>query len=264
MKKFLGVLVALTMCVCLLAPVSLAADDSFAELAEILEGSGITTDDLDLESVDIDALLDELKNDASALESLVAAVDGTEASDDNEEAALIVPDAGIDLSFLTNLFAGEMDTTALTDALSGLSSVDFTSLLSTVSGAFSGAGLDLSTLDLGVDAASLLGDDLAQTTTNLTAGVMDTIKGALEAIGIDPSVIEGLLDNEIVNFFANMYIGFIGEVEESTTEKPTTTKPPVVTTKPPKTGDTSAVVVALGTLAVASAAAFVCLKKKED
>ncbi len=261
MKKFLGVLVALTLCVCLFAPVSLAASDSFAELAELLEGSGITTDDLDLESVDIDALLDELKNDASALESLIFSVNG---ADEEVAAETSTSTSGIDLSFLTSLFAGSMDTTALTDALSGLSTADFSTLLSSVSGAFSGAGLDLASLDLGVDAASLLGDDLAQTTTNLTAGVMDTIKGALEMIGIDPSIVEGLLDNEIVNFFANMYIGFIGEVEESTTAAPTTTKPAVVTTKPPKTGDTSSVFVALGTLAVASAAAFVCLKKKED
>ena len=77
-----------------------------------------------------------------------------------------------------------------------------------------------------------------------------------------------MLDNEIVNFFANMYIGFSGEVEEPT-EEPTvvTTEPttkPVVTTKTPDTGDTSAVFAAIATLTVASAAAFVCLKKKEN
>ena len=90
----------------------------------------------------------------------------------------------------------------------------------------------------------------------------------LELLYID-DLIEGMLDNDIVNFFANMYIGFSGEVEETTTEEPTvitTTEAPttVVTTKTPDTGDTSAVFAAIATLTVASAAAFVCLKKKED
>jgi LPXTG-motif cell wall-anchored protein len=59
---------------------------------------------------------------------------------------------------------------------------------------------------------------------------------------------------------------------ETTTEEPTvittteapTTKKPVVTTETPDTGDTSAVFAAIATLSVASAAAFVCLKKKEN
>ena len=46
----------------------------------------------------------------------------------------------------------------------------------------------------------------------------------------------------------------------TTTEAPTT----VVTTKTPDTGDTSAVFAAIATITVASAAAFVCLKKKEN
>ena len=51
----------------------------------------------------------------------------------------------------------------------------------------------------------------------------------------------------------------------TTTEAPSTTKKPVVTTtKTPETGDTSAVFAAIATLTVASAAAFVCLKKKEN
>ena len=52
-----------------------------------------------------------------------------------------------------------------------------------------------------------------------------------------------------------MYIGFVGPVaEESTT----------ATTEAPDTGDSASVVVALATLCVATAAAGVCLKKKED
>ena len=65
-----------------------------------------------------------------------------------------------------------------------------------------------------------------------------------------------------------MYIGLgqIGDKDEdpTTTTASSTTKPAAATTKTPKTGDTSTVFVALGTLSVAAAAAFVCLKKKKD
>ena len=75
----------------------------------------------------------------------------------------------------------------------------------------------------------------------------------------------------IFNNFASSNIELC-EVEESTTEAPTvittteapTTEKPVVTTKTPDTGDTSAVFAAIATITVASAAAFVCLKKKEN
>lgn len=279
MKKFLGVLVALTLCVCLLAPVSLAADDSDS-LSALLEGvdlGGLTESDLseilgglDLEGLDVDSLLAELENgDTDVLKELEALEGDVSVKVEDSTAQ-----AGIDLSFIADLFAGEMDTTAITDMLAGITEGDLTSILGTVSSAFSGTGIDLASFNLGsFDIASVLGTsaeggDLAATTTNLTAGIMDALKGGLEMLGLDTTMIEGLLDNDIVNFFANMYIGFIGEVEDTTeaTTAVTTTakKPPVVTTKPPKTGDTSAVFVALGTLAVASAAAFVCLKKKED
>ena len=74
------------------------------------------------------------------------------------------------------------------------------------------------------------------------------------------------------SLFKKLFKGFdpeIIEVEETTTEEPTvitTTEAPttVVTTKTPDTGDTLAVFAAIATLTVASAAAFVCLKKKEN
>ena len=53
-------------------------------------------------------------------------------------------------------------------------------------------------------------------------------------------------------------------IHAETTTAPVTSKPAVVTKKNPKTGDTSDVFVALGVLTVASAAAFVCLKKKKE
>ena len=77
----------------------------------------------------------------------------------------------------------------------------------------------------------------------MVTGIVDSLMGGLEALGLDTSMVEGMLDNDIVNFFANMYIGYVGEVEETTTEAPTTaapttTKPAVLTTETPKTGDT--------------------------
>ena len=99
-------------------------------------------------------------------------------------------------------------------------------------------------------------------TTDIVTGIMDSLGGGLEMMGLD---VDGLLasmgDNEIINFFANMYIGFIGEVEESTTA-PTTTAP--APQKTPNTGDTASAAVAAVALCVAVAAAGVCLKKKED
>lgn len=287
MKKFLGVLVALTLCVCLLAPVSFAADETNT-LTDLLAGidlGGLTEGDLssilgdlNIEDFDVEALLDGVENgDADAIAQLETALDGLdeefEVAETVEEATA---DAPIDLSFIADLFSGEMDTTAITDMLSGITEGDLSSILGTVSGAFSGTGIDLAGFDLGsFDIASVLGTatsgdaDLASTTSNTLATIADTVVGGLESLGLDTTMIEGLLDNEIVNFFANMYIGFIGTVEEETTEAPTTeapttTKPAVVTTTTPKTGDTSAVFAAIATLSVASAAAFVCLKKKED
>lgn len=94
------------------------------------------------------------------------------------------------------------------------------------------------------------------------ASIMDGFSSVLEMLGLDSSVIEGLLDNDIINFFANLYLGAVGPVEEPTTEAPTTE--PTTVPEIPQTGDTSTVMVAIATLSVASAAAFVCTKKKRD
>lgn len=271
MKKFLGVLVALTLCVCMLAPVASAADESL--LSDIFGGINVgdlteadlneIIADLGLEGIDVDAILG---GDSDALAKLESAISGIESSIKGEEETTAAQasgstdsTSGLDLSWLTGLLGDKMDTSAITDMLSGLGSADLDSLLGSISGAFGDAGVDLGDEDLGSDVAGEVDN------SNVMAGIMDTIFGALESLGLDTSLIEGMLDNDIVNFFANMYIGFIGQVEEETTAAPETTKAPVVvTTKAPETGDTSAVFAALATLTVASAAAFVCLKKKED
>lgn len=260
MKKILGILVVAVLCVCMLVPTASAALSDI-ELEEIADGVGIE----DLEEME------------AALDKYLAG--GSESSDTTTNTS--VSTELLDLSWLTSILS--TDTSAFTDMLSGFDASNLESLLAVVSESMSGAGIDLASFDLSAlgsfDITSVLSNtavlsggetqDLAATVTNLTAGLAETLKSGLTALGLDTETIEGILDNEIVNFFANMYIGFIGEVEEETTaeettEEKTTKKPAVVTTETPKTGDTSAVVVAMATLAIASAAAVVCLKKKED
>ncbi len=267
MKKFLGVIVALTMCVCLLVPTAFAADSALSGV----DLGGLTSEDLsailgdiDLGDIDVDSLLADIESgdkDALAqLEGILAELGGTTAA----------PDASAPAEGTTG------DAGAVEDMLGDLSGTDMDALMDTIAGAFEGAGIDLGSFDLGsFDIAGLLGGsgdgsgDTASNATDMVAGIMDTLMGGLEALGLDTTVIEGMLDNDVVNFFANMYIGFSGKVEETTAEEttkaPETTKKPVVTTtETPKTGDTSAVFAAIATISVASAAAFVCLKKKED
>ncbi len=256
MKKILGILVVAMLCVCMLVPTASAALSDI-ELEEIAGGVGVE----DLEEME------------AALDKYLAG--GSETDSTTKAAAEL-----LDLSWLTGILS--TDTSAFTEMLSGFDASNLESLLAVVSESMSGAGIDLASFDLSAlgsfDITSVLSStavlsggetqDLAATVTNLTAGLAETLKSGLTALGLDTETIEGILDNDIVNFFANMYIGFIGEVEEETTaettKETTTKKPAVVTTETPKTGDTSAVVVAMATLAIASSAAVVCLKKKED
>jgi LPXTG-motif cell wall-anchored protein len=264
MKKFFGVIVAITMCVCLLVPAAFAAGD--------IDLGALTTEDLkalvadlNLGDINIDTLLADIENgDKDALALLEDAI-----AKNNAEDTTATTDESVDMG-------------AIEDVLGDVSSDDMSSLMGTVEDAFSGAGIDLGGFDLGsFDIATILsgsgsssegsteGGDVASGATDMVTGIVDTLMGGLEALGLDTTMIEGMLDNEIVNFFANMYIGYVGEVEDTTaapetTEPETTKKPAVVTTETPKTGDTSAVIAAIATLSVASAAAFVCLKKKEN
>ena len=208
---------------------------------------------------------------------------------------------GVDISAIAGSLSGGDDTlgtiTGIFESID-LASFDFTALIDMISGAFGGGGLDLASLTSGLDLGSfdiagLLGGigggdsaaadtgaadsgsgDAASGATDMMSSIIDGLMSGLSGLGIDTSMIEGLLDNDIVNFFANLYIGLGGagggevttEVTTAvvTTTAPTTTKPVVVTTSTPKTGDTSAVVAAIATLSVAAGAAFVCLKKKEN
>lgn len=315
MKKFLGVLISITLCLCMLAPAAFAADtSSLTGLLEGLEGVdlGTLTDGelsqllggLNLEGFDVDSLKSAIESgDSDKLAGLEDALktlgtDTASASSDTASGSSSGSDSalsglsdmlgGIDMSWITDAFSNPDALSSVTDMLSGLGGdssggFDLSSLMDTISGAFSGSGIDLSSITSGIDLGSfdigsLLGGlgggsgsgdsssggsgDAASGATDAISGIMDKLMSGLSGLGLDTSMIEGLLDNEIVDFFANLYIG-LGEVVNPEKEE-TTTKPAVVTTKPPKTGDTSAVVVAIATIGVASAAAFVCLKKKKE
>lgn len=278
MKKVLSVLVAVMFCMGIFATAASAASYDNLSSDEIAQILGVDSGDLSdlgelVKSLDADATSSEGDDALSGLGEILGGVDIASIGE-----SLTSGDA---LSSLTGLFEG-ID----------MSSFDISALTDMISGAFGDGGLDLSSLTSGLDLGSfdigsLLGggssdsssdsssgsaSDAATGATDTISSIMDGLFSGLSGLGIDTSMIEGLLDNDIVNFFANLYIG-LGEVispssEEATTTTSaavvTTTKPAVVTTSTPKTGDTSAVAVALATLAVAAGAAVVCLKKKED
>ncbi len=277
MKKFLGVMVAVVLCICSIVPAMAADTGSVKDLLGGVDLGGLSDGDAGqiLEKLDLDSL-----------KGLVAGA-GSSTGDSSASGGI-----GDVLSSLSGMIDPSAFS-AISDAFSGIlggsgsgSSLDISSLMDTISGAFSGAGFDIGSLtegfDLGsFDFSSILGglgggekgdsssSGSGSGAMDTMSGIMDSLMSGLSGLGIDTSAIEGLLDNDIVNFFANMYIGLgqIGDKKDDTTttnKAETTTKPAAVTTKTPKTGDTSTVFVALGVLSVAAAAAFVCLKKKKD
>ncbi len=261
MKKFFSVLIAAMLCACMLVPTAVAADDSISDILNGVDLGGLTASDLEsilgdlnLEDIDFEAILDTFEGDDAidpeTIENVIKDLNSVPASNSGDGTA----SNSFDLTSIISLIPVEEETASLLTTLVGaLSDGGLESLMSSVAGTFNGSGISLASYETGEFNIA----NLAAIATQATATIADMLFGALESLGLDTTTIEGLLDNEIVNFFANMYIGFIGKVEE-------TTAPAVVTTKPPKTGDTSAVIVALGTLAVASGAAFVCLKKKKE
>lgn len=277
MKKFLGVMVAVVLCICSIVPAMAADTGSVKDLLGGVDLGGLSDGDAG-------QILDKL--DLDSLKGLVA---GAGSSTGGSSASGGIGDVLSSLSGMIDPSAFS----AISDAFSGIlggsgsgSGLDISSLMDTISGAFSGAGFDLGSLTKGFDLGSFdfssilgglgggdkKGDSKGSGSGNgamdTMSGIMDSLMSGLSGLGIDTSAIEGLLDNDIVNFFANMYIG-LGQIggkkdDTTTTKAETTTKPAAVTTKTPKTGDTSTVFVALGVLSVAAAVAFVCLKKKKD
>ena len=295
MKKFFGVVVAVVLCVCMMAPAALAAEETDAVvdgIVGLIEGvaAGDTSDilgDLDLGNLDLGGMLGSFIEEETADDEVDPQVKVEEALQDAQTSA--EKEMGIDLSWLTTLLADDVNVDAVNSFFAGFEMADMPDLLTVISEAFGGAGIDMANFDataLGnFDISTLLGgstvaadetvkpqgiatdvasDDSSMATTDLVTGLMDGLTGGLQMLGLNPDELLATMgDNEIINFFANMYIGFIGEVEETTTTAaPTTTAP--APEKTPDTGDTASVAVALATLCVATAAAGVCLKKKED
>jgi len=283
MKKFFGVVIAVMLCMCMMVPSAFAASEADAIVDGIvgfIEGaaSGETSDilgDLGLGELNLGDMLGSFIEQEAADDEIDPQV--------KAEVALQDANIGIDLSWLTTLLGEDVNADAVNSFFADFDTADMPDLLTVISEAFSIGGIDMANFDASAlgnfDIEKLIGGsdtktvkpegiatgvasaDSSMLTTDLVTGIMDGLKGGLEFLGLDT---DGLLasmgDNEIINFFANMYIGFIGDVEDTTA--PTTTAP--APQKTPDTGDTASVAVALATLCVATAAAGVCLKKKED
>lgn len=307
MKKFLGVFVAIALCICMCASAVSAVDTS--SITALIESLGIDLGDEGLTNGELSSILGNLNLEGFDVDSIKSALDsgdsnqlaniedallnlennvgsgsllGSGANDDSALGGLSDLLGGIDLSGITDSVSSGDALSSITGLFEGLdtSSFDISGLFDMISGAFSGGGLDLGSLTEGLDLGSfditsiLGGGDASGGATDTMSSIMDGLTSGLSSFGFDISSLSGLMDSDIVNFFANLFIGLGDIVSPSTDETPattaapstsaTTTAPAVVTTTTPNTGDTSAVVVALGTISIAAAAAFVCLKKKEN
>lgn len=285
MKKLLGVLVAVAMVRCLCVPV-FAADD--AANSDALSGLSDALGGLDLSGLDVGSLTDGL--DLSGLtDGLTGLTDGLDLSSLTDGADLSgLTDGlsgltdGADLSGITDSLSGltggesgsgldsilsgltEFDPSgALSSFTEGLDTSSFSDLFSGLLGSLGSEGIDLSTFEFGeFDVSSLLGGGEGGSSIGVDS-IMDTFGGVLETLGMDDATIDKLLNNDIVNFFANLYLGASQPVD---TTAPTEPAPETTTATytTPDTGvdDASAVIVACATLSVAAAAAFVCTRKK--
>lgn len=279
MKKFFGVVIAVVLCVCMMAPAAFAASETDAivdGLTGLISGfaSGDTEsilNELNLGELDLGGMLGSFIEDEIAADEADPQVKFEQAIQGVQED---MAGKGIDLSWLTTILGESVDAEAINNVFADFDPANIPDLLTVISESIGFAGIDMANFDASAlgnfDIAALLGgsDDAKPTgtatdastdnsmlTTDLITGVMDGLKGGLTMLGVDAdALLSSMSDNEIINFFANMYLGFLGDVPESTTKAPET----------PDTGDTADVAVAALTLCVAVAAAGVCLKKKED
>ena len=276
MKKFFGVVIAVVLCVCMMAPAALAASETDA-IVDGLTGliSGFASGDaesvlgeLNLGELDLGGLL------GSFIEEEMAADEADPQVKIEQALQGVQEESGFDLSWLITILGEQVDANAITNVFADFDPANLPDLLTVISESIGFAGIDLANFDASAlgnfDITTLLGgadsskptgtatdvsSDNSMLTTDLVTGIMDGLKSGLTMVGVDAdALLSSMSDNEIINFFANMYLGFLGDVEESTTKAPET----------PDTGDTADVVVAVATLCVAVAAAGVCLKKKED
>lgn len=281
MKKFFGVVVAVVLCMCMMAPAAFAASEADVivdGLLGMLEGAASedTSDvlgQLGLGDLDFSGMLGSFIEQESADEEVDPQVKVEEAIQDAKDK--VSKESGIDLSWLTTILGSKVDADAVSSAFADFDEKNMPDLLAVISESIGSAGIDMANFDASAlgsfDISTLLGgsddsakpsgtatdvasDDSSMATTDLVAGIMDGLKSGLTLLGVDADTLLATMgDSDIINFFANMYIGFIGEVEETTT-----------VTEDVDTGDTASVSIAVATLGVATVAAGVCLKKKED
>lgn len=276
MKKFFGVVIAVVLCVCMMAPAASAASETDAivdGITGLIDGfvSGDTESilgELNLGELDLGGMLGTFIEDEIAADEADPQVKVEQALQDMQE------ESGFDLSWLTTILEGQIDADAVNNVFADFDPANLPDLLTVISESIGFAGIDMANFDASAlgnfDIEALLGGadsskptgtatdvstDKSMATTDLVTGIMDGLKSGLTMVGVDAdALLSSMSDNEIINFFANMYLGFLGDVEETTTKAPET----------PDTGDTADVAVAALTLCVAVAAAGVCLKKKED
>lgn len=240
MKKLLSVLVAIAMCACLCLP-AFAAD-------------GNPLGDLDLENFNLDSIkagIDDLaaglgSEGSNPLEGIKSTLEGFLGGAGTGE--------GFDPTGALSSFVETLDLSQLTELFSGL-----TDALGSVGISLPGAGEGTGEAG-GFDITGILGGNSGDGAG--VAAIMDIFGGVLEGLGLDTSIIESLGQSDIVNFFANLYMGSVPATDpvepEPETEAPT--EPPY--NPPMGVNDGAAVVAACATLSVAAAAIFVCTRKK--
>lgn len=261
MKKLLSVLVAITMCVCLCLP-------AFAADSDLLAGLG----DLDLENFNLDSIKE-------GLSGLTAGLGGSDGSDPlagiKDTLGGLLPSGGDSAATGDDAAAGG-------DLLAGLGEFDPTGVLSSfvegldlsqITDLFAGLTDSLGSLGISLPGSSEEGSEGSFDINSILGGnsgsgagiasIMDGFGSVLEMLGLDSSIIESLGQSDIVNFFANLYMGSVPTPDpEPETEAPTepTTKAPV--NPPMGVNDGAAVMAACATISVAAAALFVCTRKK--
>ena len=285
MKKFIGVLLTVVLCACMTMPVAFAsAEEALVGgigdlIGGLVSGEG-SLDSLDLGSFDIGGIIGSFVEEEKANEEIDAQVKIEQALQNAQDTVSEKLGTTIDFSWLTSTLGEGVDTSVVDAAMAEISSDEMPGLLTVIADAFGGAGIDMTTFDVSAlgsfDIVTLLGgadeapsatgtatdvapEDSSMVTTDIITGIVDTLKGGLTTVGIDADTLLGSLgNNEFINFFANMYVGFCGPVatdEEVSGE---------TTDCAPDTGDTSSALFAVVALGVATATAGVCLKKKED
>lgn len=278
MKKILSVLVAIAMCACLCLPAFAADDSLLGGLGDSLGGLSDSFGDFDLEGLKesignlsgdfgelgdsdiLGSITDTLGGLFGGLGGSAGGSDSSDTSDStNGLGSIIGALTDFDLTGVLGSFTEGLDFNGLSELFSGL-------LGSLGEGGISLDGFNFGDFDIGSILGGLGGDGEGGGILGGNdgsgaglAGIMDKFGSVLESLGLSSDVIEGLLDNDIINFFANLYLGITDPI---TPDEPTAPSTEPIHNPDMGVNDASAVIVACATISVAAAAAFVCTRKK--